>query len=205
MVNRLKQRNRVLNGIHSHHDIFSGKTHLLCNFFDTGLLFRLRHQFFLYLQCLIRRIPQRSGNPNRIIVPKIPSYFPDDHGAEISRGHHIHRDIKIINCLDKSHHSDLEQIIHIFISIFKPFDDAEHQSQISFNKLLPCLLIPFSAFYKKRLCLCSRQNRKICRIDAADFHLTVISHPLTPFDQRFPITIACHRQKYTKQISPFDA
>ena len=61
----------------------------------------------------------------------------------LSTEFHVQRGVKVVNGLDQSDTAYLEQIVHIFIAVGKPFDHAEHQPQVSFDILLSGFLIPF--------------------------------------------------------------
>ena len=54
----------------------------------------------------------------------------------------ILRDIEVVNGLDQTDASDLEQIINIFISSGKTLDDTEDKTEIAFDVFFSCLHIP---------------------------------------------------------------
>ena len=65
------------------------------------------------------------------------------HWHGIGRKFDILADVKIVNGLDQSNASDLEQIINIFLAAGKTLDDAENQTEIAFDVLLSGFLVAF--------------------------------------------------------------
>ena len=63
-----------------------------------------------------------ARNAVTAVIPQIPADFTNNHRNRIGGKFHPDTRIKIIYCLHQSDTANLEQIIHIFIMIIKPFD-----------------------------------------------------------------------------------
>src|SRR5699024_7728806 len=126
-VNRFIKTDRTLDGIQGINDHFFFDAYLFGNFHYGGFLGMLTDILFFGIDCLVGYIPERTADPDGIIVPQVTAYLTDDHGNGISRKFYVQGSIKIVNGFDQADAADLKQIIRIFVASGETFDHAEYQ------------------------------------------------------------------------------
>ena len=74
------------------------------------------------MDCFVRGIPQGAAYPDGIVIPQVTPDFTDNHGNCIGGKFYTDIRIEIVNGFDQPDASDLEQVVHVFITVGKTLD-----------------------------------------------------------------------------------
>jgi hypothetical protein len=126
-------------------------------------------------------LPLKQGNPKS---KNISSTFYN-HWHTVSGKPHLLGGVKIGDGLHQADAAHLKQIIGALSPFFKPLDNAEHQTQITFDQLLTGGNVTVVGFYQQCIHLQRGQGGQPCGVYTADLYFS--QHGIPPAKVGNPI------------------
>ena len=82
-------------------------------------------------------VAQRAADADAVVIPQIAADLADDHGNGIGTEFDTDGVVKVVNGFHKTDAADLEEVVHIFVTVCKAFDHAQNEAEISLDVLFP--------------------------------------------------------------------
>ena len=140
-VNRVEKRNGVNYRFKSQNNFFSRQSEFFRYLFRCRFASEFVCQLFFCRQRFVRRVPHRTADPYRVVVPQIPPQFAYYHRHGVCRKPYVLRNIEIVYRFYQPYAADLKQVVGIFSSARKASENAQNKFQISSDKPLPRRLV----------------------------------------------------------------